>query len=278
MSTHFALVLRFTALIGVACVPLHSAAAQTTPLVAGAPDGGAKSIIVVVREPQRAAFPRWLAKRLLRGDTPSQAHQPGLTDVAQALDADGRPTGIYVWRDAASARAFVARIESDWKERDRAAAWDRPSSLDTIGPRWFEREEAKRAGSAPEVRFFQVVSTTEDARDGLTRHDRSAGMAAIVVSSAVPESDRAQLLRRLEGKTTGQGRPPGLLRSYVAVDQEGSPAGISFWKDEAAARAMLEAQSDDGPQTSVRALTAVERYEIVAVGSAAAPHSGNAGK
>jgi hypothetical protein len=278
MFAHIGLALRSAALISLICLGLGStggAGAQPTSAVSGVSDAAAQRTIVVVREPQPIPSPRWLIERRLREEILQRQNQPGLIEFTQAIaHPDGRPTGVYVWHDAASARAFVSRVESDWEKRNHATAWERPSPHDTIGPRWFEREEAERARGAPDVRSFQVVSTIDNMLDARAKHDRSAGVATVVLLSVQPGNGRARLLRKLEEKGGSRVVQPGLLHSYVVVDQQGRTGGIYFWKDVAAAQTSLNAEWKDELQRAVGVDTTIERYDIVALGSNVAPLSG----
>jgi hypothetical protein len=172
-------------------------------------------VLAIVKVPKPWYAPRFVVSGKMRDKMPQYAALPGLAFKAFSFaQADGAFGGLYLWTDAASARAWFS-------------------------PAWFERVQRER-GVAAQVRLMQVVAVIDTVPGGTPTDPDSPAVATLTpgtAGSSAAETSPAAPHALLEADK----RVPGLLRRYRVVDDEGRAGVFSLWRDATAARQQLDA-------------------------------------
>lgn len=184
----------------------------------GFSDGSAVAAIVKVPRPWYA--PKLLVASKMRDTVDEYGSLTGLNFKAYSFArADGHYGGIYLWKDLASARAWFS-------------------------PAWFSRVVRER-GAPGQVRFFEVLAVLDNT-PGATAFDKDSTAVSTLVEMPVADGQsRQQLAARLLQSVPADQAVAGLLRRYFIVSDQGTFGTISLWKDEASARAALDAAWSD---------------------------------
>ena len=181
--------------------------AQAQPVEApGLP--AANPVLAIVKVPRPWYAPRFVITGKMRDTMPLYAALPGLDFKAYSFaQADGAFGGLYLWKDAASARAWFS-------------------------PAWFDRVRRER-GVEAQVRLLEVVAAV-DAVPGGTPADPDSPSVATLESNLPATAP-------LDALVAADRRVPGLLRRYRVRDDAGRAGIFSLWRDAAAARQQLDA-------------------------------------
>ena len=172
--------------------------ALVAPARAALPDG--VPVVAVVKVPTPWYAPRFLVVSRMRDTIPTYDRLPGLAYKVFTIADTGEFGGIYLWRDAAAARAWYTLAWFRRVEETRGA----PADLRLFAaPAWFDTQP----GGTP---------AAEDPAMAMTLH--------FADQRPQPAQDRAT---------------PGLLRRYALVDETGRDGAASLWRDRAAAQAAL---------------------------------------
>jgi len=178
-------------------------------LPAGAP------VLAIVKVPKPWYAPRFVVTGKMRDTMPQYAALPGLAFKAFSFaQADGDFGGLYLWKDAASARAWLS-------------------------PAWFERVQRER-GVTAQVRLMQVVAVVDTVPGGTPADPDSPAVATLTPGTAGGTA-AAPTTEAMDALLAADKRVPGLLRRYRVVDDEGRASVFSLWRDAAAARQQLDA-------------------------------------
>ncbi len=170
-------------------------------------------VLVIVKVPKPWYAPRFIVTGKMRDTIPQYAALPGLAFKAFSFaQADGAFGGLYLWKDASSARAWFS-------------------------PPWFERVQRER-GVAAQVRFLQVVAAVDTTPGGTPADPDSAAVATLTLPLQLSTAATSESLQAL---LAADKRLPGLLRRYRVVDEQGRSGIFSLWRDTAAARQQLDA-------------------------------------
>lgn len=195
------------------------------PVARAQPVGGtgfseASAVAAIVKVPRPWYAPRWLVARKMRDTIDEYGSLPGLGFKAYSFArADGHYGGIYLWKDLASARAWFS-------------------------PAWFSRVERER-GAPGQVRFFEVLAVLDNTPGGTGFDKDSPAVSTLVEVPVADGQSRQQVAARLLQSAAADRAVAGLMRRYFIVSDQGTFGAISLWKDEASARAALDAAWSD---------------------------------
>ena len=163
-------------------------------------------VVVVVEVPKPWYAPRFVVVRRMRETIPRYETLPGLAYKAFSIArSDQRYGGIYLWTDAASARAW-------------------------FGPDWFARVEKER-GPGATVRWFEapvVLDNAPAANDGRS-------VSTIVTIPTPAGIGRERLVAEFEAALPTYRKVDGLLRKYFIITADGRFGGVYLWRDQDAA-------------------------------------------
>ena len=208
MATHTSILL--AAGITASTAVLGVQAQQQATLRADAESPVATATIVKVPSPWYA--PRFMIASKMRDTIPLYQSLPGLNFKAYSFArSDGDFGGVYLWKDAAAAKAWFT-------------------------PEWFERVKRER-GVYAEVRLFDVLLAIDNTPGGTQGSIDSAAVATLVEIPLPANVSRNQLAESFAASVPTYQRIPGLLRKYFIVTAKGTFGGIYVWKDEASAGA-----------------------------------------
>jgi hypothetical protein len=172
-------------------------------------------VLAIVKVPKPWYAPRFVVTGKMRDTMPQYAALPGLAFKAFSFaQADGAFGGLYLWKDAASARAWFS-------------------------PAWFERVQRER-GVTAQVRLMQVVAVVDTVPGGTPTDPDSPAVATLTPGTAGGTA-AAPSPEALEAMRSADQRVPGLLRRYRVVDNEGRAGVLSLWRDATAARQQMDA-------------------------------------
>jgi len=197
--------------------------------------GSAAAVIVKVAAPWYA--PRFLVAGKMRDSIPLYQSLAGLNFKAYSFArADGHFGGIYLWKDATSARAWFS-------------------------PEWFERVKRER-GVPGDVRFFEVLTALDNTPGGTTGN-RDASAVGTLVEIPIPAGvTKERLAEGFASSVPGFQKVPGLLRKYFITTSQGKFGGIYLWKDEASARAWFTEAWHNKVQKDYGQPAALEWFDI----------------
>jgi Putative mono-oxygenase ydhR len=168
-----------------------------------ATDGGPVVVIVKVAKPWYA--PNWLVERKMQAVVQQYRQLPGLTfKIFSFARPHGEFGGIYLWHDRATAQAW-------------------------FGPAWYKRVRDER-GVEPDVRMFDATRV----------FDRTSGVKLDTVENAVVTVITGAKTVANAGAPPVDPQAPGLLRAYLIDTPDGRTGGVYLWRDDAAAKRMLD--------------------------------------